>query len=161
MNDDKLIELRVLIQNVLGMPEYSVRPADESQPIDGSDYAIVQLSDTQSKGWASGGLILKQSGTVALTIDFMGDNAKQYANQLSLAMQSRYAVDTLLSLDMGYLECSPARDLTALELERVKRYQVKLQLSYLSTYQVPTTVPPDYQEDKEFAAVPIGLITEP
>lgn len=161
MNDDKLIELRVLIQNVLGMPEYSVRPADESQPIDGSDYAIVQLSDTQSKGWSSGGLTSRQSGTVTLTIDFMGNNAKQYADQLSLAMQSRYAVDTLLGLDMGYLECSPARDLTALELERIKRYQVKLQLSCLSTYQVPTTVPPEYQVDKEFAAIPIGLITEP
>lgn len=161
MNKGKLIELRVLIQNVLGMPEYSVRPADESQPTDGSDYAIVQLSDAQSKGWASGGITLRQSGTVTLTIDFMGDNAKQYADQLSLAMQSRYAVDTLLALDMGYLECNPVRDLTALELERVKRYQVKLQLSYLSTYQVPTTVPPDYQEGKEFAAIPIGLIAEP
>jgi hypothetical protein len=161
MNETVQIEIRVLIQRLLGMPEFSVRPADDNQPIEGSDIAIVQLTDTESQGWAGNSSNAYQTSIATLTIDFMGDSSSDRSNALPLAMQTNYANDTLLNLDIGYLDCSSARDLTALEIERVKRYQVKMRLSYATTYSMPATVPTEYQVEHEFIEIPIGLVGEP
>lgn len=157
MNDDKLIELRVLIQTLLGMPIHSVRPADDSQPIDGSEYAIVQVSDTETQGWGGSSKDAYQTGTATLTIDFMGNRAARNAHALPLAMQTNYAIDRLFFINLGYLGCSSARDLTSLEIERVSRYQIKMKLSYTAKYEQPLDIP----DTGSIETVPIGLIAEP
>ena len=165
MDNSKQIEVRVLIQNLLGMPEHSVRPADSSQPTAGINYAIVQLTDMVAQGWAGGYKSSYQATMATLTIDFMGNKSATYAQQLKMAMQTPYALDTLFDLGMGFIDCSDPRNLTALELERVKRHQVKLQLSYEVQYDMPTTIPPDYQDhyqnEHDIETVPIGMKVEP
>lgn len=161
MDDNKQIEVRVLIQTLLGMPEHSVRPSDSSQPTDGSNYAIVQVTDVVAQGWAGGYRHAQQSSIATLTIDFMGDKSGTYANQLKLALQTPYALDTLFDFGIGFIDCSDPRNLTAIELERTKRHQVKLQLSYLTTYDMPDSVPDSYQIYTEIETVPIGLLAEP
>lgn len=167
MDNNTQIELRVLIQQLLGMPENSVRPADVSQPRTGSEYAIVQLTDMVGQGWAGGYKHARQSSIVTMTIDFMGDDAAKNANQLKIAMQTEYGLDKLYDLGIGYLSCSDPRNLTSLELERTKRYQVKLQLSYLTTYDMPMTVPDDYRDryqnepEIDTTDLPVGMIIEP
>lgn len=157
MNESTLIELRVLIQTLLGMPEHSVRPADSSQPTSGSEYAIVQVSDMESQGWGGGSKDAYQTGMATLTIDFMGDRAARNAHALPLAMQTNYATDTLIGLNVGFLGCSSARDLTSLEIERVSRYQIKMQLSYTAKYEQPLDIP----DTGNIESVPIGMIAEP
>lgn len=157
MNENTQIELRVLIQTLLGMPEYSVRPADDNQPTDGFDYAIVQVSDMESQGWGGGSKDAYQTGMATLTIDFMGDRAARNAHALPLAMQTNYATDTLIGLNVGFLGCSSARDLTSLEIERVSRYQIKMQLSYTAKYEQPLDIP----DTGNIESVPIGMIAEP
>lgn len=200
MDNNTQIEIRVLIQQLLGMPENSVRPADTSQPrgsgnayddwgfknqpntlplgdsadpsIGGfwkaaNDYAIVQLTDMVGQGWAGGYKHARQSSTATMTIDFMGDDAAKNANQLKIAMQTEYGLDKLYDLGVGYLSCSEPRNLTSLELERTKRYQVKLQLSYLTAYDMPMTVPDDYRDryqnepEIDTTDLPVGMIIEP
>lgn len=157
MNETTQIELRVLIQTLLGMPEYSVRPADDNQPTDGFDYAIVQVSDMEAQGWGGGNKDSYQTGMATLTIDFMGDKAARNAHALPLAMQTNYAVEAMVKLNLGYLGCSSARDLTSLEIERVSRYQIKMQLSYTAKYEQPLDVP----NTGNIETVPIGMIAEP
>lgn len=157
MNEVTLIEIRVLIQTLLGMPEYSVRPADDSQPTDGSEYAIVQVGDMETQGWGGGSKDAYQTGIATLSIDFMGDRAARNARALPLAMQTNYAVDTLIALNVGYLGCDMARDLTSLEIERVSRYQIKMQLSYTAKYEPPPQIP----DTGNIETVPIGMIAEP
>lgn len=166
MDNNKQIEVRVLIQNLLGMPEHSVRPADTSKPISGNNYAIVQLTDMVAQGWAGGYKNSYQTTMATLTIDFMGDKSATYAQQLRMAMQTPYAIDRLFDLGMGFIDCSDPRNLTALELERVKRHQVRLQLSYEVQYIMPTTIPPDYQDhyqnepEIDTTDLPLGMIIE-
>lgn len=157
MNETTQIELRVLIQTLLGMPDYSVRPADDSQPTDGFDYAIVQVSDMEAQGWGGGNKDSYQTGMATLTIDFMGDRAARNAHALPLAMQTNYATDTLIGLNVGFLGCSSARDLTSLEIERVSRYQIKMRLSYTAKYEQPLDIP----DTGNIESVPIGMIAEP
>lgn len=157
MDNNTQIEVRVLIQTLLGMPEHSVRPADTSQPIVGSDYAIVQVSDMETQGWGGSSKDAYQTGIATLTIDFMGDRAARNARALPLAMQTNYAVDTLIALNVGYLGCDMARDLTSLEIERISRYQIKMQLSYVAKYEQPPQIP----DTGNIETVPIGMIAEP
>ena len=157
MNENTQIELRVLIQTLLGMPEYSVRPADDSQPTDGLEYAIVQVSDMEAQGWGGGSKDAYQTGMATLTIDFMANRASRNAHALPLAMQTSHATDTLIGLNIGYLGCSSARDLTSLEIERVSRYQIKMQLSYTAKYEQPLEIP----DTGNIENVPIGMIAEP
>lgn len=167
MDNNTQIEVRVLIQTLLGMPEHSVRPADTSQPIAGTDYAIVQVTDTVAQGWSGQYKDSYQTTIDTLTIDFMGNKSIDYASQLKIAMQTQYAQDALLDLGIGFIDCSEPRNLTALELERNKRYQVKLQLSYQVKYVMPTTIPSDYQDqyqnepEIDTTDLPLGMIIEP
>lgn len=157
MDNNTQIELRVLIQQLLGMPENSVRPADVSQPRTGSEYAIVQVSDMEAQGWGGSSKDAYQTGVATLTIDFMGDRAARNARALPLAMQTNYATDTLIALNVGYLGCDMARDLTSLEIERISRYQIKMQLSYVAKYEKPLDIP----DAGNIETVPIGMIAEP
>lgn len=167
MDNNTQIELRVLIQRLLGMPENSVRPADSSKPTAGLNYAIVQLTDMAAQGWAGGYKNSYQTTMATLTIDFMGNKSATYAQQLKMAMQTPYAIDTLFDLGMGFIDCSDPRNLTAIELERTKRHQVRLQLSYEVVYDMPTTIPIDYQDcyqnepEIDTTDLPVGLIVEP
>ena len=157
MNEITQNKLRLLILTLLGMPDGSVRPADDSQPTEGDEYAIVQVSDMETQGWGGGNKDSYQTGMATLTIDFMGDRAARNAHALPLAMQTNYATDMLIGLNVGFLGCSSARDLTSLEIERVSRYQIKMQLSYTARYEQPLEIP----DIGNIESVPIGMIAEP
>lgn len=144
-------KLRVLIKDLLGMPSGSVRPRG-NQPIEGDNIAIVYVSDVENRGWSGGNADAKQMSIATITIDFLGSKAKHYARQLKPAMQSSYAIEQMLKLDMGFVDCDAGRDLTALELDQIDRYQVKMQLSYSTKYEKPSTLPDVYYIEQ----IPIG-----
>lgn len=161
MNHSKQIEIRVLIERLLGMAENSVRPSDQSQPMEGENYATMQVSEVNTLGWSGNNANSKEMKIYNLTLDFMGPLAVDYANDIDMAMKSRYAVDTLISMDMGFIECNSPRNLTALEMDRISRYQIKIQLSHAVGYKVSSTIPNEYQNDSNINEVPLGLFIEP
>ena len=150
---DKNIQssLRVLIKDLLGMPSGSVRPQD-NQPIEGNNFAIVRVSDTEYRGWAGGSENAQQQAIDTVTIDFFGVRASNYAGQLKLAMQTPYAIEHMTKLGLGFIDCDTARDLTALELDRIDRYQIKMRISYSTKYEKPSTLPDVYYIEQ----IPIG-----
>lgn len=158
MNDDIEDDIRELIRFILNMPAGSVRPADENQPNEGNEYAIVQYSESIPRGWSGEYGTGQQSGIAVFTIDFMGDNSASHSRNLPLALQSFYAVNYLNSLNMGYVSCSGGRNLTALEIDRTKRYMVELRLSYVFSYERPQIVDEAYGE---FDNINITIIGEP
>lgn len=133
MNDDMQASLRVLIMTLLGMPSGSVRPFD-NQPTEGDSYAIMSEPDMQPLGWAGDSVDAYQTGIASFTIDFIGNNAGYLAGALKKVMQSYYASDVLQGLNLGFIDCSQARNLSMIELERTTRYQVVLTLSYSFQY---------------------------
>ena len=158
MNKDLQGDLRQLIQMLLSMPEGSVRPANANQPNEGDDYAIMQVTRMTPTGWGTNGAISTQAGEAMITLDFFGKNSLHNASRLPMAMKSYYATNQLIGLNLGYMTCSDARDLTALEFERKSRHQVRLTLSYSITYEIPEI--PGY-EIGNIDIVDIELYVEP
>lgn len=146
MNDDMQDDLRSLIRVILDMPAGSVRPADKNQTSEGNSYAIVQVTQMNPIGWSGESVDAYQTGVADITIDFMGVGALSYANRLPIAMQSFYTTNILLGLNLGYMGCSAARDLTKAELDRISRYRVVLQLSYTLSYAPPQVVTDSFVE---------------
>lgn len=140
MNEDTQEALRSLIRDLLGMPKGSVRPADENQPTEGDNYAIMQVTEMNPQGWAGESEDAYQSGIATITLDFMGEKSGVYARNLNIALQSFYAVNILMGLNLGLLECRQAINLSAAEIERIKRYRVTLLLSYAFKYDRPDIV---------------------
>lgn len=158
MNNEIQSKLRVLIRDLLDMPAGSVRPADINQPTEGDDYAIMQVSDMNNIGWTGESIDAYQTGIATITLDFMGNNAGTYARNLALAMKTFYATNELLKMNLGFMNCGNAINLSAAELERVKRFRVKLMLSYSFTYDRPKIVADAHGLINE---VNINLISEP
>lgn len=156
MNEDLQADLRELIRDLLGMPAGSVRPPD-NQPTEGDNYAIFEVSEMMPTGWAGSSLDAEQLGIATITIDFMGEGAAVYSRNLAIAMQSFYAANALMSLSMGFIKCSGARNLSMIEFERMDRYQVKLELSYKFKYERPKIVDDAYGTIEN---VNINLIAE-
>lgn len=155
---DKNIQsgLRVLIKDLLSMPSGSVRPQD-NQPIEGNNFAIMRVTDTEYRGWAGGSENAQQQAIDTVTLDFFGVRASNYAGQLKIAMQTPLGVEGMTKLGLGFIDCENARDLTALELDQIDRYQVKMRVSYLISY-----IPPDeFDSYGSIESVPIDMIAEP
>lgn len=144
---------RLMLQALLGMPDNSVRPQD-NQPSEGDQFAIVQFVESEQLGWSGGNVGATQSGTIAVNMDFFGDNAALYARQIKIAMQQDYAINELLKLNMGFLSCNNPTDLTALELDQTPRFRVKIMLSYTEKY----ILEPNESDIPIIDKVPIGLI---
>lgn len=157
MNKDLQGDIRQLIQMLLNMPIGSVRPS-ANQPNEGDEYAIMKVTRMTPTGWGTNGQISNQVGEAMLTLDFFGKNSLHNASQLPMAMRSYYATNQLIGLNLGYMTCSAARDLTALEFQRKSRHQVVLTLSYSITYEMPPI--PGY-EIGNIDTVDIELYVEP
>ena len=136
MNEITQAAVRVLIRDLLAMPMGSVRPGNQSQPTEGQTIACMVISELDSVGWSA---VSQQDTTqthqqivnVTATLDFLGDEAQTLANRLSVVMQRPDAQERLNALNIGYLGADSVRDLSALELDRLSRYQVKMQFSTL------------------------------
>lgn len=144
MNEDLQADLRELIRDLLGMPAGSVRPDNENQPTEGDGYALFEVTEMSPTGWAGSSIDAEQLGVATITIDFIGEGASVYSRNLAIAMQSFYAANALMILDMGLVKCGPARNLSMIEFERKARYQVKLMLSYKFRYERPQIVDDAY-----------------
>lgn len=136
MNESTQSALRVLIRDLLNMPLGSVRPADKCQPVEGETLASVKVSEVEVIGWAGvsqddEAQTRQQTVNVTLTIEFLGDEASSLVSLLPVVLQQPDAQARLTALNIGYLGAEPARDLSALELDRWSRYQINVQLSTL------------------------------
>lgn len=158
MNDEIQSKLRVLIRDLLDMPAGSVRPADINQTTEGDDYAIMQVSDMNNIGWTGESVDAYQTGIATITLDFMGKNAGAYARNLALAMKTFYATNELLKMNLGFMNCGNAINLSAAEIERITRFRVKLMLSYSFKYERPEIIESAYGTIDE---INVKLIAEP
>lgn len=157
MNEDLQADLRELVRDLLGMPAGSVRPDNENQPTEGDTYALFEVTEMNPVGWGGSDMDAEQLGIATITIDFMGNGSAVNARNLAIAMQSFYAANALMVLDMGFIKCTPARNLSMAELERKERYQVKLMLSYKFKYERPQIVDDAYGEIEDII---VSLIAE-
>lgn len=156
MDDTKQDALRMLIKNLLGMPYGSVRPST-NQPAEGDSYIIVKESDYNIMGQAGSGVGARQSGTVVFTIECMGDNAASNAKQINLAMRTDEANEELTVLGLGFISCNQPKNLTALEMDQIERWQVKLTLSFVEKY----ILEPNPEDIPIIESVPVGIFAEP
>lgn len=156
MDKQAQANLRTLLCELLGMPAKSVRPGDLNQPNEGDNYAIVRITSLRHLGWSDGDSgAIKQLSEAELTIDFFGESSLMHASRLHLALQSRIGLDQMTRMGVGYLGSSTVLNLTELELERVRRYQVVLTLSLMTNY--------DAAEENgggEFKEIIINLLAE-
>jgi hypothetical protein len=128
---------RILLLDLLGMADGTVRPADTTQPSEGDEYAIVQFSETDAQGFGGTAIdpdqldaeLRQQLHHLTVTVDFFGQRAGVLAQRLPLVLTHDVAIQQLDDLGLGLLDCSSARNLSALELDRIKRYQLRLMLS--------------------------------
>lgn len=157
MNDELQTDIRILIRTLLNMPAGSVRPGNQNQPNEGDEYVIVRLSEMSPTGWGGGGKDAYQSGIATFTLDFMGNNASFNARNLAIAMKSFYASSALESMNLGFIHCSAARDLSMIEMDMTPRYQVKLQFSYSFKYEFPQLVDDAWGQVE---SIKINLIAE-
>lgn len=157
MNKELQGELRHLLQIMLSMPACSVRPANDNQPTEGESYAVMQVTEMNPTGWGTGGEDAHQNGVATITIDFIGKDSLHYASQLPLAMKTPYAISALFKLKLGYMSCTAARDLSAIEFERKSRHQVKMMISYSLAYVKPA----DFVTNGVINPVNIDLYVEP
>ena len=130
MTESILAALRLLILELLSLPIGSVRPGGVNQPNEGKQFLIVTYNGAQHKG--SGCSVQHTNHTMqhaeqyiehSLTIDFFGENAAAMAATLALALRSSHATSQLDVLGLGFLSADPCKNLTALELDRMPRYQ--------------------------------------
>lgn len=152
---------RLLLLDLLGMADGAVRPADTTQPTEGDEYAIVQFTSAESLGFGGSVFdeddpdagIREQLTQITVTVDFFGNRAGGLAKRLPLALTHEMATDRLEALGLSFNDASPARNLSALELDRIKRYQVQLELQHIEQHTSP-------QPTGRIESVTIGLTAE-
>ena len=138
MDKDTQSSLRLIIKNALGMPSGSVRPYKLNQPVEGDNIALVGVVSVENEGWAE---INHQEPTqdhqqlkeVGIEVNFLGENAANLASLLPVIFQRPDIQEQLSALDLSYLYCDEARDLSYLEADSVTRYQMVFYLSTLAT----------------------------
>lgn len=154
-------EFRGFIRTLLKMKSGTVRPTDFNQPSEGDSFVMIQLSEAKPVGMYS--YYIDDDGKrrdyqyieITFTFDFFGINSGFNASRLHLMMQTPFAEDEMQRIGMGYMSCSSAINLTALELEKIERYQVKLSANYIIENHDD-----DIQYDN-FEVIKINLIAEP
>lgn len=142
MNEQLQSQFRLLVLDLLGMPDGSVRPAGVTQPTEGDNFIIVEFSESDPVG--TGGTThdgdvqtVHQYTEIAVTLDFFGANAGQYAQQLPAAMRLSVATQRLDVLGLGFLGSDKATNLTALEMDRITRYRAKFYFSLVGSISAP------------------------
>lgn len=134
MDKPTLSALRVLIKNALDMPSGSVRPYKKNQPVEGDNIAVLGVISIENEGWAE---VQHQSAIqdhvqlkeIGIEVNFLGENAAVLANLLPVVFQRPDIQEQLSALNLSYLYCEEARDLSFLETDNVIRYQVIFYLS--------------------------------
>lgn len=135
MDKPTLSALRVLIKNALGMPSGSVRPYKQNQPVEGGDnIAVLGVISVENEGWAE---VQHQSANqdhvqlkeIGIEVNFLGESAATLASLLAVVFQRPDIQEQLSALNLSYLYCEEARDLSFLETDNVVRYQVIFYLS--------------------------------
>lgn len=145
MDDVTQSGFRLLLLDLLGMPDGSVRPADINQPTEGEEYAIVQFTSSDPQGF--GGAVFdpddidagqrEQLAQVGVTVDFFGQRAGQLAQRLPLVLSHDHATDRLDAIGLALIDVSGSRDLTPLEQDRIQRYQVRVELLHIEQHTSP------------------------
>lgn len=153
MNEDINSQLRVLIQQLLGMELNSVRNADQNKPYTGDNIAIMQLVDFNPYGWSGD----QSTGEATFNIDFFGRDAPELASTLASAMQSHWATHKLDELNLGFVEVANVTNLTALESETTIRYRARLIMNYTKGIY---SVPPEVDDPADIEQVTINTIIE-
>lgn len=161
MDDITQSGFRLLLLDLLGMADGSVRPADTTQPTEGDEYAIVQFSGSTPEGM--GGTVFDPSDQdaeireqlveIMVTVDFFGPRAGVLAQRLPLVLTHDMATQRLEDLGLSFLATAEVRNLSSLELDRIKRYQVRLELQAVIQHTSP-------QPTGHIASVTIGFDTE-
>lgn len=132
-------KFRLLILDLLNLPDGAVRQADITQPLEGESYIIVQLNNVVPVGRPAtqhkdGIQHVYQNSELTLTLDFFGQEAFTLVNTLPIAFRSSTGVYGLDDLGLGFLGTDPVRNLSTLELDRVTRYQVNYHFSMVSNF---------------------------
>ena len=151
-------KVRELVRLTLGMPENSVRPANQHAPADGAEqFATVLLSVLTPTGWddskfentaqtpiAVGRPVLETihgQRRVMASVQFFRGNAYEQALRLSTLLQSSAAQERMANAGLGLVRLTDAKDLTALNNTKFEpRGQIDLELHLIAgeSMQTPT-----------------------
>ncbi|MCH7305623.1 hypothetical protein MMP74_14765 [Acinetobacter sp. NIPH 1869] len=139
MTEEQQKKFRLLVLDLLALPDGAVRPADITQPIEGRNYILVQLSKVVPVGQPMTRheneiQHIYQNSELTLTLDFFGPDAFTFVNTLPFALKSSSGVYGLDDLGLGFLGTDPVQNLSALELDRITRYQVNYHFSMVSNF---------------------------
>lgn len=162
MDDATQSAFRLLLLDLLAMADGSVRPADSTQPTEGDEYAIVQFSESDYQGFGGSVVdaddidagIRAQLVQITVTVDFFGHRAGTLASLLPVVLTHDAAIQRLDDLGLSFVDASPARNLSALELDRIQRFQVRLELQAVQQHQSPTAT-------GQIQSATVGFIAEP
>lgn len=149
-------KIRELIRLTLGMPDDSVRPANQHAPADGTEqFATVQLTMFTPTGWddvkfKNTALTLTEpfmpvletihgQRSVTASVQFFRGNAYEQALRLSTLMQSTAAQERMSIIGIGLVRMTDAKDLTALNNTRYEpRGQIDLMLHTITSESAQT-----------------------
>lgn len=167
MQTDKQAALRLVLLDLLGWPSGTIRPGGLTQPTEGEYFAVLKVVQSQAMGWGaiseSNGIAVRQQLIRhEVTLDFFGQNAATECLRCVGLMGQPWAVDALDSLGLSVTGIDPARDLSALELDRWPRWQVRLTLDEGAVFIPGTpTNPGPSGTIPDLTTVELGLIAEP
>ncbi|MEG2431475.1 MAG: hypothetical protein RSB25_07455 [Acinetobacter sp.] len=159
MNEDLQSKFRLLILDLLGLPDGYVRSADITQPTEGDRYIIVQFNIVNPVGQhgtthENNIQTVYQNSEITVTLDFFGHDAFTLASTLPNAFRSSVGTYGLDEIGLGFLKANEARNLSALELDRITRYQANYLFSVVSNFSSPLstldTVSIGIQVDRNF-----------
>lgn len=119
--------VRVLVREILGLPNNSVRPANQNATVPNipDEFATVFITPTGSEGWdiqkfedlPAPSLEVKETITgirrINASVQFFRGGAYTKAVRLGMLLQSSGAVSKMQAVGLGLVKVSPARDLTA------------------------------------------------
>lgn len=142
MNEQLQSQFRLLVLDLLKLPDGAVRPAGITQPTEGGQFIIAEFSESDPIGTPSAShendvQTAHQYNEITVTLDFFGKDAGQYAQQLPTALRLSMATERLDAMGLGFLSADRARNLTALELDRITRYQSKFYFSVVASISAP------------------------
>jgi hypothetical protein len=139
ISEATLAQIRLVLLGAYNLPDGYFRPADTSTAIHGDAYAIVRLDSAEVVGNSVGvdatDTTLHNGAFIEfdLAIDFMGDGASDHAAALKLHLQRDDVTNQLDALGVGVNSVSTVRNLTALEADRVGRFNVIATFNYINT----------------------------
>lgn len=139
--DEIARNVRTLVRTVMGMPDNSVRPANQAAPVGGqvAQFATVQLVSSSEVGWANAGQVDNNDGTSVASVDQLesvvasvnffrgadvaadpaglakaGSSAVTMARRLGQRLQLPSSAALMNDLGLGLLSVGEVRDLSSL-----------------------------------------------